>query len=126
MSENTSVKSPLNKKVKFNHHPNLSNKVLAVICGRSGCGKTYLLFKILTTPNFLDYNNLIIYTTTADQPIYQFLIYGFENNLTKSAIASLFEEYEKSEYEEEISSWCEEAAKNKQLVEPNKNTYRYN
>lgn len=105
------------KKVKFHHHPNLSNKVLSVICGRSGCGKTYLLFKILTTPNFLDYNNLIIYTTTADQPIYQFLKYGFENNLSKTAIASLFEEYEKSEFEEEISCWCEEAAKNKHLVE---------
>ena len=123
MSESSCEKYPLNKKVKFNHHHNLSNKVLSVICGRSGCGKTYLLFKILTTPKFLDYNNLIIYTTTAEQPIYQFLKYGFENNLTKSAIASLFEEYEKSEYEEEISSWCEEAAKNKQLVEPNKNKH---
>ena len=34
------------KKFKFNHHPSLSNEVLSVICGRSGCGKTYLLFKI--------------------------------------------------------------------------------
>ena len=109
------------RKVKFNHHPNLSNKVLSVICGRSGCGKTYLLFKILTTPNFLDYNNLIIYTTTADQPIYQFLKYGLENNLSKPAIASLFTEYEKSDYEEEIDSWCEEAAKHNYLVENDKN-----
>ena len=31
--------------------------------------------------------------------------------ILKTAIASLFKEYEKSEDEEEISSWCEEAAK---------------
>ena len=72
--------------MKFNHHRNLSNEVLSVICGRSGCGLTYLLSKILTTPNFLDYNNLIIYTTTAEQPVYQFLKYGFENNLKKQQL----------------------------------------
>ena len=119
-TDNKSPKTKLNKKLRFKHHPNLSNKVLSVICGRSGCGKTYLLFKILTTPNFLDYNNLIIYTTTSEQPIYQFLKHGFENKLSKPAIASLFEEYEKSEYEEEISSWCEEAAKNEHLIESDK------
>ena len=48
------------KKLKLKHHENFGDKVLALIIGRSGCGKTWTLFDILTTPNFLDYNNLII------------------------------------------------------------------
>lgn len=104
------------KKIKFKHHSNLGSKVLAVLAGRSGCGKTYLLFKILTTPNFLDFNNLIIFTKTAHQPIYQCLLHGFNNGLSKTAIASIFKIYEESEDEEDVEELCTEAAKNKSLL----------
>ena len=104
------------KKIKFNHHPNLSNKIMCLLVGRTGCGKTYLMFKILTTPGFLDFDNLIIFTTTSEQPIYQFLKHGFSNNLKKEAIFKLFQLYEESEEELDISEMCIEAAKNKELV----------
>ena len=66
---------------------------MMVLCGPTNCGKTYLLFKMLTTPGILDYQNLYIYTTTPEQNYYQFLKHGFENNLTKREINTLFNEY---------------------------------
>ena len=104
------------KKIKFNHHSNLGSKVLAVIAGRSGAGKTRLLFRMLTTPDFLDFNNLIIFTKTAHQPIYQCLYHGFNNGLTKIAVASIFKIYDESEVEEDIQQLCEEAVKRKELL----------
>lgn len=78
---------------KFNHNsifPN--NPLLMCIIGSSGCGKTYLTFKMLTTPNFLDYENLYIYTTTPQQNEYQFL-QGL-NLLSKEDIQDLYTLYE--------------------------------
>ena len=57
-----------NNITKFNHHPNLPNSFRMLIVGSSGCGKTYLLLKMLLTPGFIDYNNLIIFSTTINQP----------------------------------------------------------
>ena len=105
------------KKQTMKHHKNLSNKVMAVLCGRTGCGKTYLMFKILTTPNFLDYNNLIIYTTTYDQPIYQFLKHGFNLNLKREAIWQLFKLYEDNDEDVDIEVLCKHVAtKYKDLI----------
>ena len=106
------------RKLKFNHHPNLGTKILAVIAGRSGAGKTQLLFKILTTPGFLDYNNLIIFTRTAHQPIYQCLLHGFNNGLTKNTIAAIFKIYDDSDAEENIEELCKEASLRKELLSP--------
>ena len=106
------------KKIKFKHHPNLGNKVLSVLAGRSGSGKTYLLFKILTTPDYLDFESVIIFTRTGYQPIYQCLYHGFNNGLSKTAIASIFKIYEDSDIEEDIEELCIEAAKNKDLLAP--------
>ena len=102
-------------KIKPKHHPHLSNKIMAVLCGRTGSGKTYLMMNILTEPNFLDYNNLIIYTTTQEQPIYQFIKHGFANNLTKTAIRELFKVHENTDEDEDIEEMCKEAAKSKEL-----------
>lgn len=66
---------------------------MMVICGPTNCGKTYLLFNMLTTPDILDYQNLYIYTTTPEQNYYQFLKQGFENGLTKTEINKLFNKY---------------------------------
>ena len=45
---------------------------------------------MLTTPDILDYEWLVILTTTPNQPYFQFLKHGFENNLEKSVINKLF------------------------------------
>ncbi len=66
---------------------------MMVMCGPTNCGKTYLLFQMLTTPYILDYQNLYIYTTTPEQSYYQFLLHGFNNNLIKTEINTLFHQF---------------------------------
>ena len=68
-----------------------SNPLLLCIIGSSGSGKTYLLFKMLTTPGLLDFNNLLIYTSTPEQVYYKFLK-GLEY-LDKRDIQILFNLY---------------------------------
>jgi len=86
--------------MKFEHSKYLNPTLMMVVCGPTNCGKTFLLFNMLTTPQILDYKNLFIYTTTPEQNYYQFLKHGFENGLTKSEINSLFNEYQDNEIED--------------------------
>jgi len=41
-------------KLKPKHYKHLSNEIMAVLSGRTGAGKTFLMMKILTEPGFLD------------------------------------------------------------------------
>ena len=79
----------IEKRIQFNHHPNIPNSFRMLIVGGSGCGKTTLLFRMLLEPNFLDYDNLLIFTTTTNQQEYQLLYHGFNNQLTKEQVASI-------------------------------------
>ena len=65
-----------------------------LIIGATGSGKTWLLFQLLTRENILDFEKLVIYTTTPMQPYFQFLKHGFEQGLSKSMINSLFRTFE--------------------------------
>ena len=67
----------LEERIIFNNHKNLPNSFRMLIIGSSGCGKTTLLFQMLLEPNFIDYNNLLIFTTTSEQQEYQLLFHGF-------------------------------------------------
>ena len=80
------------QKYKPKHDSIFPNPLLMCLVGSSGSGKTHLLFEMLTTPGLLDYNNLLIYTTTPDQPYYQFLK-GLEF-LPKDEVKRLFFLYE--------------------------------
>ena len=66
---------------------------------------------MLTTPDILDYERLVILTTTPNQPYFQFLKYGFDNNLKKSVINKLFRFYTKGEVKGNIDEICCEASK---------------
>ena len=77
-------------KIKFNNNKNVPNSLRCLIVGSSGCGKTCLLLKLLLTPNFLDYDNLIIFTKSSFQPEYQLLSQGFNAGLQKEDIIGLF------------------------------------
>jgi ABC-type bacteriocin/lantibiotic exporter with double-glycine peptidase domain len=79
----------LEDRVVFNHHSNLPNSFRMLIVGSSGCGKTVLLLRMLVEPGFIDYDNLIIYTTTKIQQEYQLLYHGFSNGLSKESIAAI-------------------------------------
>uniref|UniRef100_A0A1I7WHW0 Uncharacterized protein n=1 Tax=Heterorhabditis bacteriophora TaxID=37862 RepID=A0A1I7WHW0_HETBA len=60
----------------------LPNSIRACIIGKSGCRKTNLLMNLLLQ-DYLDYNNLYIFSTTLYQPLYQILISGLTNGLVK-------------------------------------------
>ena len=76
--------------VRFNHNPNIPESFRMLIVGPSNSGKTVLLNKILLTSNYLDYNNLIIFSKTIDQPEMQIIFNGFNNGLTKEDIIYIF------------------------------------
>ena len=79
---------------KRNNNQLLPLSIRACIIGKSGCGKTNLLMNLLLDQfkgeDYLDYNNLYIFSTTLFQPCYQALINGFENGLTKREIRECF------------------------------------
>ena len=75
---------------KFKHDPSIPESFRMLIVGPSGCGKTNLLFNMLLKPGFLDYNNLIVFSKTINQPEYQLLKLGFENSLSKEEISDIF------------------------------------
>src|SRR5271169_1520861 len=79
----------LESRTAFNHHENLPNSFRMLIIGSSGSGKTTVLFRALIKPDYIDYNNLIIFTTTPKQQEYQLLYHGFKNGLSKSQLAAL-------------------------------------
>ena len=60
-----------------------------ILAGGSGCGKSTLLLHMILTPGFLDFERLYIFTSTPKQDIYQFLYYGFSNNLSKEILSSI-------------------------------------
>ena len=45
---------------------------------------------MILTPGCIDFNNLIIFSSTAEQKKYQLLYHGFNNNLTKEDIIKVF------------------------------------
>ena len=76
---------------RFKHHANIPESFRMLIVGASGCGKTNLLFNMLLLPNFLDYDNLIIFSKTSQQPEYQLLYHGLKNGLSKHSLIKIFE-----------------------------------
>lgn len=77
-------------KIVFNHRPGIPNNFRMLMLGESNCGKTNLLLRMILTPDCLDFNNLIIFTSTAHQKEYQLLHQGFNNNLCKEDIIEIF------------------------------------
>ena len=106
-------------KLKFNHHELLPDDLTMVINGRRNAGKTTLLFKLLTTPGVLDYNNLMIYSENIHQFLYQFIEHGFKNNLKKTVIGDLLRAYEMDDRldEEDIEEMCLVTARDPDNIE---------
>ena len=79
----------LGKKLHWDNHRNIPNSFRMLICGASGSGKSQLLFNLLVQPQFINYDNLVIYTTTVNQDYYQLLLHAFNNGLSKENIISI-------------------------------------
>lgn len=73
------------------HGPLLPSSIRCIICGPSNCGKTCLMFSLLTEPRGLRFANLYIFSKSLHQPKYSILTqimskapeigyYTFENN----------------------------------------------
>lgn len=82
-----------------NNNKILPNSIRACIIGKSGCGKTNTLMNLLLenaldNKEYLDYNNLYIFSTTLEQPAYEVLKEGFEHNLTKKEIVKYIKDKE--------------------------------
>ena len=94
-------------KLKFNHNEKIPESFRMLIVGSSGSGKTQLLFKLLLSPNYLDYENLIIFSKTINQDEYQILYHAFRNKLSKESIIKIFEEQDKFDPSLSIKEICE-------------------
>lgn len=70
------VGNPTNRR---KHGPLLPNSIRCIICGPSNCGKTNLMFSLLTDAKGLNFANLYIFSKSLFQPKYQLLRRIFQN-----------------------------------------------
>lgn len=64
--------------------------------------------KALLSEGLIDYNSLYIYTSTPEQPAYQFLKCGFASHLSREAICYLFHAYEEDDtIDSSIGDFCD-------------------
>ena len=86
------------KSIPRNHSPLLPRDIRAINNnnnGKSGAGKTTLLAHLLLEPEMLDYENLMICGRSLNQPQYQVMQHGFNNNLSKQQIRKIFKHQER-------------------------------
>ena len=76
---------------KHNNHPLLPKSLWGLVVGKSGCGKTTLLLKLLLRPGWLDYSKLSVFGKSLFQPEYKILRKGFEEQIPKEMIMRVFE-----------------------------------
>ena len=82
-------------KVKNRNHSNMvPDSFRALIVGKSGCGKTSLLMRMLLEDKLLDYNKLTLFGRSLHQPEYKILKAGFENSLAKEHIIKILKHNE--------------------------------
>ena len=71
--------------------PLLPQSLRGLVIGKSGCGKTTVIFNLLLQPGWLDYNHLYIFGKSLDQQAYKILRKGFE---AKPQISNVFNSQE--------------------------------
>ena len=70
--------------------PLLPQSIRGLIIGKSGCGKTTVIFNLLLQHGWLDYNHLCVFGKSLHQQEYKVLEKGLEGGLTKSQISNVF------------------------------------
>ena len=65
------------------NNPLLPQSLRGLVIGKSGCGKTIVIFNLLLQPGRLDYNHLYIFGKSLRQQEYKILRKDFEGGLSK-------------------------------------------
>ena len=68
----------------------LPSSLRLLIIGKSNCGKSFLLLRLLIE-GYLDYNNLCLFTPSLHQIEYQILVESLKHGLSQSRIMSIFD-----------------------------------
>ena len=76
------------------NNPLLPQSLRGLVIGKSGCGKTTVIFNLLLQPGWLDYNHLYIFGKSLHQQEYKILRKGFEGGLSKQQISNVFNSQE--------------------------------
>ena len=71
-------------------NPLLPRNMRGLVIGKSGCGKTTVIFNLLLQPNWLDYNHLYVFGKSLHQQEYKVLQKRFEAGLSKQQISNVF------------------------------------
>ena len=76
------------------NNPLLPQSLRGLVIGKSGCGKTKVIFNLLLQPSCLEYNHLYIFGKSLYQQEYKILRKGFEGGLSKQQISNVFNSQE--------------------------------
>ena len=72
----------------------LPQSLRGLVIGKSGCGKTTVIFNLLLQPGWLDYNHLYAFGKSLQQQGHKFLRKSFEAGLSKHQISNVFNSQE--------------------------------
>ena len=72
------------------NNPLLPQNLRGLVIGKSGCGKTTVIFHLLLQPHWLDYNHLYVFGESLHQQEYKVLQKGFEAGLSMQQISNAF------------------------------------
>ena len=78
----------INKQYAWQYGANRNLRGLVI--GKSGCGKTTVIFNLLLQPNWLDCSHLYVFGMSFHQQAYKVLQKGFEAGLSKQQISNVF------------------------------------
>ena len=75
-------------------NPLLPQNSRGLVIGKSGCGKTTVIFNLLLQPGWLDYNHLSVFGKSIRQQEYKVLRKGLEAGLSEQQVSNLFNSQE--------------------------------
>ena len=76
------------------NNPLLPQNLRGLVIGKSGYGKTTVIFNLLLQPGWLDYNHLYVFGKSLRQQEYKVLRKGLEAGLSKQHISNVFNSQE--------------------------------
>ena len=72
------------------NNPLLPRNLRGLVIGKSGYGKTAVIFNLLLQPRWLDYNHLYVFGKSLHQQEYKVLRKVLEAGLSKQKVSNLF------------------------------------